>query len=90
MCNSRDIESRYLGLSLLKECIEYNVNNLVAKMTHVDGSVDLFEWSKFIEIGINAYYYKFGDDLFDLISRGHFKRLNSFKMTLIEDDKSNK
>ena len=89
MCNSRDIESRYLGLSLLKEYVEYNINNLVVKMTHVDGSVDLFEWSKFIEIGINANYYKFGDDLFDLISRGYFKRLNSFEMTLIEDDKSN-
>lgn len=67
MCNSRDIESRYLGLSLLKGCVEYNINNLVVKITHVDGSIDLYEWSKFIEIGINTHYYKFGDDLFDNI-----------------------
>lgn len=91
MCNSRDIESRYLGLSLLEECIEYfNWENLIVKIVHINGMVDLYEWSKFIEIGINVQYYKFGNDLFDLIFQGYCnKSPDGFKMVLIEDDQSN-
>lgn len=91
MCNSRDIESRYLGLSLLEGCVEHlNTTNLKVKTEYSDGSVDLYEWPKFIEIGINAQYYKFGNDLFDLIFQGYRKStLTGFKMKLIEDDKSN-
>jgi len=91
MCNSRDIESRYLGLSLMEECTEYfHWENLVVKIVHFGGRVDLYEWPKFIEIGINAQYYEFGDDLFDLIFRGYCENIpHGFKMVLIEDDKSN-
>lgn len=90
MCNSKDVESRYLGISLMNECVEHLSRiKLNAKIEHVDKSIDLYKWSEFIEIGINAYDYKFGDDLYDLISRGYYISPSGFKITLIEDDQSN-
>lgn len=87
MCNSRDIESRYLGLSLMNECVEHlNCSDLRVKITHVDRSVERYVWSKFIEIGINSCYYKFGDDLLGLISQGYSGWVNGFKIELIEND----
>lgn len=87
MCNSKDIESRLLGLSLLEECVEHlNCGTLCAKLEYIDKSVDLYEWPEFIKIGINAINYKFGDDLYGLISRGFYLSTNGLKMTLIDYD----
>lgn len=87
MCNAKDRESRLLGLSLLEECVEYlNCGKLYAKLEFSDKSVDLYEWSEFIKIGINAIYYKFGDDLYGLISRGFCLSTTGLKMTLIDYD----
>ena len=91
MCNSIDIESRYLGISLMDECVEYlNCGKLHVKIEYFDKSVDMYEWNKFIEIGINNQYYKkFGDDLFHLIFRGCYTTSKGFRLRLIENDQSN-
>ena len=75
MCNSRDLESRYLGISLMNECVEHlNCTNLTVQVIHHSNDIiGLYEWSEFIEIGINVINYKFGNDLYDLISRGYYK-----------------
>lgn len=74
MCNSRDIESRYLGISLMNECVEHlNCSNVTVQIVYSPGDIDMYEWNKFIEIGINATNYKFGNDLYNLISQGYYK-----------------
>lgn len=49
MCNSRDIESRYLGISLMNECVEHlNSPNLSCKVKRFDGDESLYNWDRFI------------------------------------------
>lgn len=90
MCNSRDIESRYLGISLMNECVEHlNCTSLTVQVVHHPGDIDLYEWNKFIEIGIDAINYKFGNDLYDLILQGY--RKSEFGLTMrLKYDKSDK
>lgn len=90
MCNSKDLESRYLGISLMNECVEFlNSPKLRAEIIHIDGNIDLYDWSKFIEIGINAVRYKFGNELYELLLRGYYTTPSGLKMILLEDDQSN-
>ena len=87
MCNSKDLESRYLGISLMNECVEHlNCTNLTVQVIrHSNDIIDIYEWSEFIEIGINVIDYKFGNDLYDLISRGYYKSGFGTIMRLIHD-----
>ena len=87
MCNSKDLESRYLGISLMNECVEHlNCTNLTVQVIHnSDDILGLFEWSEFIEIGINVIDYKFGSALYDLISQGYYQSGFGTIMRLIYD-----
>lgn len=87
MCNSRDIESRYLGISLMNACVEHlNSLKLRVEIIHIDENIDLYEWSKFIEIGINSVCYKFGNELYELLLRGYYTTPSGLRITLIEND----
>lgn len=86
MCNSKDLESRYLGISLMNECVEHlNFPNLSRKLLVVDNGC-LYNWNEYIETGINAIWYKFGDELYELLSQGHYHPLTGLEVTLIEND----
>lgn len=90
MCNSKDLESRYLGISLMNECVEHlNCPNLTVKMERFDGDEFLYSWDRYIEMGINSVCYKFGNELYDLIFRGYYKTPSGIKIMLIENDQSN-
>lgn len=90
MCNSIDTESRYLGISLMNECVEHsNSTNLSCKMKRVNGDEFLYNWHRYIEMGINSPCYKFGNELYELLLRGHYTTTSGLKLTLIEDDQSN-
>ena len=90
MCNSKDLESRYLGISLMHECVEHlNSPNLSCKMERFNENESLYSWDSYIEMGISSVCYKFGNELYELLSRGYYKTPSGLKVILIEDDQSN-
>lgn len=88
ICNSIDIESRYLGLSLLEECIEFlnpiNVSVLIYSYSYQSS----FSWYKFIEIYVQDVKFNFGTVLYNLLYYG-FYTINTITYKLIENDQSN-
>ena len=86
MCNSKDLESRYLGISLMNECVEHlNCPNLGVRWTF-RGMESLYEWHRYIETGINFPDYKFGDELYQLLLRGYYITPGGYKITLSKHD----
>ena len=68
MCDSKDLESRLLGLSLLDGCTEFlNTGNILVLVEHFYGGKGKFNWHRFIEIGINAPEFEFGTLLYNLL-----------------------
>lgn len=90
MCNSRDIESRLLGLSLLNGCVKYlNTENIILEVILPEKTIYQYDWFEFIDACINfPDYNAFGDVLYDLLSRGIHKK-DSITCTLKENDQSN-
>jgi hypothetical protein len=89
MCDSKDIESRLLGLSLLEECAEFlNTCNLSVLVKHFYGGECKYSWHTFVEIGIKAPEFKFGTVLYNLLYDGFYK-WKTITYKLIEDDQSN-
>lgn len=90
MCNSIDIESRLLGLSLLNECVEYlNTENIIMEVIFPDKIIDQFDWFEFIDICVNCSDYdSFGNLLYDLLYRGIHED-DSITCILKENDQSN-
>ena len=88
ICNSKDIESRYLGLSLLEECTEFLNSINVSVLIYNYGYKSSFSWYKFIEIYVQDIEFNFGIVLYNLLYNG-FCTLNTITYKLIEDDKSN-
>jgi hypothetical protein len=87
MCNSKDLESRYLGISLMNECVEHlNCPNLSCKMKGFNGGEALYNWDRYIEMGINSVCYNFGNELYELLLRGCHITPSGLKVTLIEHD----
>ena len=90
MCNSIDIESRYLGISLMNECVEHlNSPNLSCKMKRFNGDESLYTWDRYLEMGINSVCYKFGNELYELLLRRYYTTPSGLKIILIENDQSN-
>jgi hypothetical protein len=90
MCNSKDIESRLLGLSLLEECTEFLLNtcNVSVLVKHFYGGECKYSWHTFVEIGIKAPEFEFGTVLYNLLYN-RFYKLRTITYKLIENDQSN-
>jgi hypothetical protein len=90
MCNSKDIESRLLGLSLLEECTEFLLNtcNVSVLVKHFYGGECKYSWHTFVKIGIKAPEFEFGTVLYNLLYN-RFYKLKTITYKLIENDQSN-
>jgi hypothetical protein len=91
MCDSKDLESRLLGLSLMNECVEFwntgNISVLVWPPSTLNGKYD---WYSFLNIGINDINYKFGTMLHSLLLNRRFYEVNrGATYYLIENDQNN-
>ena len=90
MCNSKDIESRHLGVSLMNECVEILSSNPFIE-TRVLGSPSpqIYHLIDYISKVINQPSYNYlGDILYNLtFYRVYRKPWITYK--LIENDQSN-
>ena len=91
MCDSKDLESRLLGLSLMNECVEFwNAGNISVLIWPPSTSNKKYDWYSFLEIGINDPNYKFGTILHSLLLNHRFYEFNhGTTYYLIENDQSN-
>mgnify|MGYP006874624770 CR=1 FL=1 len=90
MCNSRDIESRLLGISLLNGCVEYlNTGNIIIEAIFPEKIIYQYDWFEFIDACVNCSDYdSFGNLLYYLLYRGIYKEC-SITCILKENDQSN-
>lgn len=86
MCNSQDIESRHLGVSLLNECCEVLSSNLFIETRLLDLQSQIYHLTDYISMVINQPSYNYiGDILYNLVFYGvYHKSWITYK--LIEDD----
>lgn len=91
MCNSKDLESRLLGLSLMNECVEFwDTRNISVSVWSPITLNEKYDWYLFLEIGINDINYKFGTILHSLLLNHRFYEFNrDTTYYLIENDQSN-
>lgn len=90
MCNSKDLESRYLGLSLLEGCVEHlNTGNIIIKVIFPEKTIYQYDWFEFIDICVNCSNYdSFGNVLYNLLYQGIYKEYSTI-FILKENDQSN-
>lgn len=90
MCNCKDLESRYLGLSLIEGCVEHlNTGNIIIKVVFSDKTTYQYDWFEFIDICANYFNYdSFGNVLYNLLYRGIYKEYST-TFILKENDQSN-
>ena len=90
MCDSKDLESRLLGLSLMNECVEFwNTGNISVSVWSPFTLNEEYDWYSFLNIGINDINYKFGTVLYYLLSKHRFYENLHTTYYLIENDQSN-
>ena len=91
MCDSKDLESRLLGLSLMNGCVEFwNTGNISVSVLSPFILNEKYDWYSFLNIGINDINYKFGTILHSLLLNRRFYEFNhGATYYLIENDQSN-
>lgn len=90
MLDSKDFESRLLGLSLMDECVEfYNTINISVLIRSSFTDEMKCDWHSFLNTGINDINYKFGTVLYYLLSEHRFYKSPHTTYYLKEDDQSN-
>lgn len=90
MCNSKDIESRHLGVSLLNECCEVLSSNLfIETLAFGSPNPQIYHLTDYISMVINQPSYNYiGDILYNLVFYGVYRK-PWITYKLIEDDQSN-